>query len=175
MWILSPEASVAIEFLPPDSSYYVYALLCQDGEGPLYIKFGRTTQPTRRLSGLRVGCPIEPRYFCTVQVPYQHAQRQLEKALHEEFKERRTVGEWFKFDAYDPSDKQQFQKGCALQMMKVLGPGYKWEKISVRAKDAHEKERRKAMFSSGHFGRIQAKQQRKDKRERAWRELDNFR
>lgn len=126
---------MGVDYVPlgSEQTYYVYAMLCQDEDGPLYIKFGRSVDIDRRLNSLRTGTPIPPRYFCYVKVSGPRTQSQLEIALHRRFKDRRTSGEWFKFDAASEADRAEFNAGCKAEFILVTGRKMAWEKVSVAA------------------------------------------
>jgi len=76
----------------------VYMLLCQDDSGPIYVKFGRTSNPQSRLDALRTGTPITPRRFAYASVESRQAAVRLEQDLLDTFENHRTNGEWFRFD-----------------------------------------------------------------------------
>lgn len=124
---LLPEGRMALEYLPPIyRDYYVYAMMCQDGFGPLYVKFGRTMNLSQRIIELRVGCPIPLVSLGVLSVKNDAAQDVAEKALHMEFASRNVTGEWFKFDITSDEDRHAFHKGCAKVFAYNLGPGFSW-------------------------------------------------
>lgn len=149
------------------TKYHVYAMLCQDGGGPLYVKFGRTRDLDRRLSALRTGSPIPAKYFAFVETRAAYQQIQVEKGLHHVFAGRKTNGEWFRFDASSPSDKDYFNNGCVEVFLAFLGPGRSWEKISISQFDRIRKRQKAAYLNSR--GRRKA-----DAKRAAWKELENY-
>jgi len=164
---------MGLHIVPPDSSeYFVYAMLCQDGDGPLYVKFGRSRNITKRLSQLRTSCPIPAKFFAVVQVVTESQQGHLERGLHAQFKKRRTTGEWFKFDSNSKDDKRAFNDGCLIQFVACLGSGYKWEKISIKALNRYNKERRRIYYKNKKF--IDALHFAELNKKSAWKELDSY-
>jgi len=130
-----------------NTSYFVYAMLCRDGNGPGYVKFGLSGNIGGRLSALRTTCPIPARYFAISEIGGNKKQaRRVEKALHERFKDRKSSGEWFRFDFDRETDKREFNDGSLHAFQSILGGKFNWwTKISVAALDA-EAERAKAAF-----------------------------
>lgn len=124
--------------------YYVYAVLCRDGTGPLYVKFGHTIRLHERLRAVAQGSPIPAKWFAFIQVPGLFRQRALERDLHKHFSDRKVKGEWFRFDADCPEDRRAFNDGCAIQIAVRVGPGRFWEKVSVAKLDEWAKERQMA-------------------------------
>jgi hypothetical protein len=119
-------------------THFVYMLMCRDESGPTYIKFGFTKDIGKRLTQLRVGCPLPARIFATVEV-YSHVKaKALETELHRVFADRRTSGEWFRFDI--EADKAVFNDGWRGAFNKYLKPGTSWQKIEIARLDAHNKQ-----------------------------------
>jgi len=120
---------------------YVYVLLCQDGSGPVYIKIGISERPDKRLRALSHGCAISPRLFATVDVKNRLAARKLEEALHGEFVQERTVGEWFIFRAEAAGD---FRRRCTAVLSRFdhdpTRP-LRWSAVAVHALLRHDKRR----------------------------------
>jgi Meiotically up-regulated gene 113 len=127
---------------------YVYALFCMDKDGPLYVKFGRTRDPMQRLRGLTTGCPVPAKYFATVEVKGEVMQANLEKGLHAQFADRRTSGEWFRFDPSIETDKRDFNDGCATQFIGCTGKILKWDKISIDALNEYTRANAKKYLSA---------------------------
>ena len=167
---------MSLHYLPETKKpeYYVYAMLCQDGDGPLYVKFGRSRKIGDRLSTLRTASPIPAKYFAVVQVPGAKLQGNLEKALHRHFADRRITGEWFKFDSASADDKRAFNDGCALQIAKYIGAGHYWEKLSVAALDEYAAERKAAFCRAMKNKKFAAKMRAQNASKAAWCELDRY-
>lgn len=140
--------------------FHVYAMLCQDEGGPLYIKFGRSRRIGKRLTELRTSCPIPAKWFCTVDALNHLKQANLERSLHRHFKPRRITSEWFKFDASDPNDKKAFNNGSRVCFDNCGLTKVYWDKVSVPALDAYNKNRSLQYLKSiktsreAHFAKI---------------------
>lgn len=165
---------MSISFYDPSPFlYYVYALICQDEDGPLYIKFGRTCRLHRRLSEIRLSSPVPARYFAYVQVKGKHSQSGLERALHKRFAARRVTGEWFRFDVKSDADKRDFNDGSAEVFSDILGPGKSWNKVSTTALDGLARDKQVAYYHAteknvpGGVRAVKAHQN-------AWRELSQY-
>lgn len=111
--------------------FHVYALLCGDNSAG-YIKIGISGEVKKRVQSIRTGIPIPMRFVCTILVDAVAAS-DIEKALHERFSDRRTSGEWFKFDFTADADKKEFNEGCrevfSSYSSSIKSDG--WEKSTV--------------------------------------------
>lgn len=167
---------MGVQYLPDfeKTTYFVYAMLCRDGNGPLYVKFGRSRKIGERLTALRTGSPIPAKWFAIIETPGRMTQAVVEKALHAEFKDRRTTGEWFRFESDSEEEKRAFNDGCAKVFTIELGQGHNWQKLSVSALDAYAAGRRRAYFLSKNRKKIDARHRAKLQREKAWKELDSY-
>lgn len=146
---------------PDRREFFVYTLLCRDGDGPLYVKFGRTTRPTVRLSELRHGSPIPARIYAFLHVPTEVTQKRVERALHKQFADRKTKGEWFRF--CPKQDKRAFNDGCLQVFQDLKLQGTMWQKVNIEALDQVERQR-KAVFLQSKQGRRVAAMQRAQRR-----------
>ena len=159
-----------------DERHYVYAMLCQDGGGPGYVKFGRSKRIGDRLTALRTGCPIPAKYFAICCVGTESWQaKKIERAFHTLFAERRITGEWFRFDFSSVDDKRDFNVGSFRVFLEFLGPGHTWTKISVAALDEDARRRRQWFMNSKHRKKIESRERYRVRQRQAWRELDTFR
>jgi len=154
-------------------THYVYAMLCRDGDGPGYIKFGRSMRIGERLTALRTACPIPARYFAVVEANNYYNALNIERDLHRRFSERRVSGEWYRFDFDSPEDKHAFNygTGCVLARYLTKERGDWWTKISVKALDAHQREKRQALLKSGQMKKLARRRESERARKRAWAEL----
>lgn len=157
--------------------YYVYAMLCQDGDGPGYVKFGRTGRIGDRLCQLRTNCPIPARFFAIMQVLDYEISVRTEKRLHDQFADRRTTGEWYRFDFCSVDDKRAFNDGCREAFKHTMQDVKGWTKISVAQLDAYHAERRKRFLQSKkrYKARVAAEIKAERARRMAWRELAEYR
>ena len=153
--------------------YHVYALFCQDEEGPGYVKFGMSSQITKRLTQLRQGCPIPAKLFATVPVGASKDKAlRVERALHKVFVKKHSSGEWFRFDFSDDLDKRIFNRGSQKVFVHFFGADYPWwSQFSVEALDKYNKERRVAFLKSRHRRKIEARAKYKVRQKDAWKEL----
>ena len=165
---------MSVHSLPKLTKYYIYALQCQDVDGPGYIKFGRTMNVTRRLSQLRVTCPIPAHYYAFVVMPSYRKCLEVEKALHRQFSERRTKGEWFRFNFSSLLDKQEFNEGCREVFNLRLDKPQWWEKVDIKAYDKNEAKRRKEFMASRNKNKIISYEKNQAKSRAAWKELDSY-
>jgi len=160
---------ISIPLIKP-SPYYVYALIAHDvGRG--YVKFGMSKAVTQRLSGLKTGCPVPIHYIAVVDVANKHIARNVEASLHKRFEVRNTQGEWFWFDFASLIDKREFNDGCRDVFLTEIGSGHWWTKISVKALEDDERQRRINLVRSPHYRKIRRKAIEEAKSRRAWKEL----
>lgn len=141
------------KFDRPDQNY-VYAMLCRDGDGPGYVKFGRSYRIGQRLTALRTSCPIPAKYFAIMEVPSYPKAKAVEAALHRHFGDRKIKGEWFRFDFESLEDKRAFNDGCRLVFALHLKSPGSWTKISVAEFDEYERRRRAAFLQSKNARKI---------------------
>lgn len=147
-------------------------MLCQDGSGPLYVKFGRTDHLYGRMRQVGQGSPIPAKWFAFIKVPF-HKKGPLEKHLHCYFKDRKVRGEWFKFDANSDADKREFNDGCRDCFQAVMFKPGTWTKVSVAALDAEAKKRQQNYFRVKKQG-IVTSADRDRARQKAWKELSSY-
>lgn len=77
---------------------YIYMFMARDGDGPMYVKFGRSDDPVRRVTNVQVGCPFRIVKAGMVKCLSIEQAKKVESALHVEFSQWSTSGEWFRFD-----------------------------------------------------------------------------
>lgn len=165
---------MAIFSLYDTHRYHVYAMLCQDGDGPGYVKFGRSRRIGDRLRQLRQACPIPARYFAVAEMPGERLMGEVERGLHQQFKDRRVTGEWFRFDFSSKEDKQAFNEGCKFVFSTILKDPVWWTKISVKALDEHYQEQRKKFLKSKHQKQIKQKHEYQRRVRKAHKELSQY-
>lgn len=126
------------------TTHYVYAMFCQDRDGPGYVKFGRSRQIGKRFGSLRTACPIPVQMFAFVEIGIDEKRASsVETALHRAFADRRTMGEWFRFDYTSADDKREFNDRTRV-VLTGYGIGDWWSSVSVRALDAEAKRKQAA-------------------------------
>lgn len=74
---------------------YVYIV---EAVGLLSFKIGISLNPSERLRGIQTSCPLKVRIIYAAQV---RNPIKTEKALHEIFRKKRSIGEWFKLSSTD--------------------------------------------------------------------------
>lgn len=120
-------------FLGPDGrpiGCHVYMLLCQD-DGPVYAKIGLANDPLKRLSELRVGCPIKPWQLAYVRVRSRARAKYLEKTLHGRLLRWKAEGEWFRIP---DGQRGLFNAGWREVFDELSEPGWKlaWKQVAVQ-------------------------------------------
>jgi hypothetical protein len=66
--------------------------------GSVYqYKIGHASDVAKRMSQLQTGCPMEIQLFGTLACKNKRQAASVERQLHEFFKDRRQLGEWFRF------------------------------------------------------------------------------
>ncbi len=110
---------------------YVYMLLCQDLNGPIYVKIGISDRPTDRMHALRRTCAVTPHIFATIEVRTRQKARRIEDHLKEAYNNYNTVGEWFLFQE---SDKTEFNRIWKLVLLIFSDPdqNLKWETVAIK-------------------------------------------
>jgi hypothetical protein len=129
-------------------SCYVYALFCQDGDGPGYVKFGFSTRIGDRLSAILVGCPLPAKMFAVIEFDDRQKAMDVEKSLHRHFIDRKAAGEWFRFDFSSQNDKSAFNDGCKKVFLIEHGISDWWSKISAEAVKREAEQRKKKFLAS---------------------------
>lgn len=81
---------------------YVYLLFCPIDEA-FFVKVGMAKSPTKRLDGLRTGCPVDPKVMAVVELASRGLAISLERTLHHQLSKWRTHGEWFRI----PNDEKK--------------------------------------------------------------------
>ncbi len=129
---------------------YIYLLLCRDGDGPVYVKVGMSTDPTKRLHSLRLGCPVTPRQFLTIRRPSSATALKVERALHSGLQRWVSSGEWY---CVPIDEKPEFNAAIQSVLARHKQSGYpnKWEKVAVQPLVKEAAERKKTY--QRHFAR----------------------
>jgi len=122
---------------------FVYMMLCQDDNGPAYIKIGHSDSPLRRFLNLRQGCGVTPRVFSFVNLRTRKAACNLERALLKGFAHWKTRGEWIKVAI---SEKSEFNKIWQeiFELHAEKGRPLRWNQLSAKVlvQQAEERLRR---------------------------------
>lgn len=112
------------------SGSFCYMILCEVS-GFIYIKIGHSSDPFRRLTEIRTGCPLEPKICAYCHVFSKDMAVSIERELHAELKAWRSRGEWFVFPAVD---KEQFNTGWKKVFARHAAKSWplRWQKASAR-------------------------------------------
>lgn len=142
--------------------HYIYALFCQEHDGPGYVKIGMTRNPNNRLCALRSGCPVPAKMFAAVDVGRSiTVTRDIEKALFEEFADKRIgkCREWFRFDFASKEDKDHFNRGSKRVLRAHIGPRHEWwTLVNIKKLDEYNEFRRRRFIQSRKGRRIMNRQ-----------------
>lgn len=111
---------------------YVYMLLCQEADGPVYVKIGMTEDPLSRFRALRSGSPHTPRAFAYFETYNRKDARRIERALHKAYGEWHAHHEWFSFREEDKAKFNAVWK-TVLQHHEKNGRKFEWTKVSAKA------------------------------------------
>lgn len=84
---------------------YLYVFMARDGDGPMYVKVGKSNDPITRLGDLQTGCPFPIVKAGMVKCLTEKQSFRFEKRLHVELAKYNSQGEWFKFDWSKPEQK----------------------------------------------------------------------
>ena len=151
----------------------MYALLCQDTDGVGYIKIGRSRRVWQRIDALLTGCPIPAKYVAIAKMPNKTMTGRIERRLHKAFKDRKTQGEWFRFDFSNNDDKRVFNSECRKAFNMLRNPA-KWEKINL-VPILEERERKKELIQrTGYLGKLIRKGREQQKTRSAREELSAY-
>jgi len=110
---------------------YVYMLLCQDFDGPVYVKVGVSHSPLQRLAALKTSCPMTPQRLAYAVTPTRSRAFRIERDLHKEMARWRNQGEWFRVEM---AEKAEFNAAWHKVFMLYGSEGcrLKWEQIAVQ-------------------------------------------
>lgn len=156
----------------PQESHFVYCAFCQDSAGAGYVKFGRSKRIGSRLSAIRTTSPLKVLQFAVVQVRDDNAAVDVERALHNRFRDRRHHGEWFLFDFASAVDKRDFNDGSVAVFASAIGAGISWTKINIEALDADREARRQEFLHAKNRKEIERRRRVEEIQRRAARELE---
>lgn len=143
--------------LPSYMTHYVYAMMCRDGSGQGYIKLGITRDIGKRLTAIKIGCPLEIFELAVIDVAGAAIARKIEKALHREFSDRNERGEWFRFTFSDAADKRVFNDGCRKVFASASKGGFAlwWSKMSIAAIEEADRQRKRELLKCGLLNKLQ--------------------
>ena len=122
----------------PFNSWSIYAIFCMENDASAYVKIGISSIVYDRIIALRTGLifPVGVVLHCAI--GDRGLTQHIETKIHQAFCERKTRGEWFKFDLSSPSDKKEFHT-VTKQIVNTLSPrGLSWKKITPDQINAYE-------------------------------------
>lgn len=159
----------------PAPIFCVYAMFCQEDGQQAYVKIGRSENVISRISTLRTNCPVPARFFAWVETETYGKSVTLEAKLHERFADRRSTGEWFKFNLLDPEERKYFNENCRWVFAKVFRTDTppEWQSKDIDDLEKAEQDRRRRRFFTTKKGKRFA--QRVMERQRNERELRDYR
>lgn len=87
----------------PEYHCEIYVAMARDGDGPMYVKVGISTQPEVRLASVQTGCPIKIIRAISFKCRTTALARAAEAAFHVHLGNYASSGEWFRFEWNDES------------------------------------------------------------------------
>ncbi len=108
---------------------YVYVLMARDGDGPMYVKVGRSDNPIKRISNVQVGCPFRIVKAGMVKCLTIEQASSIERELHLLLQDHWSSGEWFRFDWKDTEQRQKLQSMMEVAFAGV--PQWVFEEIDL--------------------------------------------
>lgn len=108
---------------------YVYVLMARDGDGPMYVKIGRSDNPMARVGALQTGCPFRFTKAGMVKCLSADQAKRLEAQLHHELSACASSGEWFRFDWSSERDRHRLL--AAMNVVFAAIPGWTFEEIDL--------------------------------------------
>lgn len=122
--------------------WVLYVMMTRPENGDSLFKIGITQDLAARVSALQTGCPHPILEVLYLQMLTKDAAARAERELHQEFVDKRTSGEWFRFRVTEAEDKTMFHDTCRKVVSRYLADDWKWKRASVPAiKLAMEAER----------------------------------
>lgn len=108
-----------------DDMNFVYAAFFTDRDD-IYVKFGRSWQPYRRIRDVAQGCPfvLSQAVFCKVGAG--RSALSIERSVGQQLAGYRTRGEWFRFS---PSDGAVFSATVQKSYARFTGEKLKWSVV----------------------------------------------
>lgn len=111
--------------------WFIYAAFCVPSNGTAQVKIGISTKVYDRLVALRTGCPFPIEVALFAPAGNRSTASRIEKALHHEFAERNSSGEWFTFDTTSPADKAHFHSITKAVYKFEANRDLVWKKITA--------------------------------------------
>jgi hypothetical protein len=108
----------------------IYTLICCPDNDRIFLKFGMSATPEKRIQHLIVGCPFETEVLAYIELQNRTTARNAEKAVHDRLAAWNTRGEWFCFTLNDKPEFNRLLKEALTPFHNAAWP-IKWTKFSV--------------------------------------------
>lgn len=108
---------------------FVYFFMARDGDGPMYVKIGRSDNPIKRVGEVRTGCPLPIIKAGMVKCLDWNQAKRIEREFHRHLADRGSSGEWFRFDWHSSVDREHLQTVMGVVLAEV--PEWKLEQIDL--------------------------------------------
>ncbi len=106
-------------------------MICDVGEGVVYIKIGISKEPTTRLVGLTHGLPFDPQLFSYCLMQTRDRAKQMEADILAACERWGSRGEWLKLRQTESADFRAVLKAATAKYQSRLLP-LMWHQIDVR-------------------------------------------
>lgn len=123
------------------SGHYVYLGFAEENGGRIHVKVGRSSSPYKRFLQICNTSPLPISLFRFVKIPHYEECKVAERLLHRIFKDFRTNGEWYVFDAKIAEHKSFFNSGIRRAIDMFLPHGWGWDVTDAQALSAYAKQR----------------------------------
>lgn len=107
----------------------IYAAFTLITPGQGIVKIGMSQDPRKRLIQIRHGSPLPIREFLFAPTDGTRKAALIEQRIHTLFHDRRTRGEWFRFDYTKPTEKQFFHAVTKSVYEAVVGHPLEWRRV----------------------------------------------
>lgn len=121
----------------------IYALFCMQSPTSAFVKIGVSSIIYDRLLTLQPGLLFPIGVCLHAPVGERGVTMVLESAIHKEFADRNTRGEWFAFNMEDKDDKEHFHSVTKALYLRYAGKELKWDKITPGQLAAYSTYRKK--------------------------------
>jgi len=113
--------------------YFVYTLICRDGDGPLYVKIGMSQNPVKRFGEIRNGNPVTPLTLAWVDLCSKDKASSVESQMQIAATAWHHTLEWFKVDADDFDDFKAVCKDVLIRNGHPGRPKLTWTHVDAKS------------------------------------------
>lgn len=131
----------------PTDEWCIYAIFAHTLADFGVVKVGISKRPLERVKHIRQGSPFPLGAALFAPAGSRKAAREIERRIHAAFKERRTRGEWFKFNYQQAADKFLFHATTKAIYFELTKQALCWTKLTP-AQLSGEKNR----LTNGRYG-----------------------